>query len=95
MTITKQSLSSITRQVLAVAVTVYTVIATNTGSLHLPVALSSILTAIGPIVIAIEHYVGDPSTGTPSTPASAVETPATPTTPTTSPTPTTPTTTPL
>ncbi len=65
----QQRIASIVRQVLAVAVTLYTVIATNQGSLHLPTAVTAALTAFGPVILAIEHYTADPSTGTTPPPA--------------------------
>ena len=65
---TSQSIASVARQVLAVAVSVYGVLTASVQSLHLPPAISAILTAVGPIILAIEHYVADPSTGTPTVP---------------------------
>jgi len=62
---TVQSVSSIVRQVLAVLVSIYGVLSASVAQLHLPVAVSSVLTAFGPLILVIEHYVGDPSTGTP------------------------------
>jgi hypothetical protein len=65
-TITKQSLASIARQVLAVVATVFGILTQSDSALHLPVSVSAILTAMGPVILAIEHYVADPSTGTTS-----------------------------
>lgn len=62
---TVQSVSSIVRQVLAVLVSVYGVLTASVASLHLPVAVSTILTAFGPLMLALEHFLSDPSTGTP------------------------------
>ena len=61
-----QRIGSIVRQVLAVLVTVYGVLTACIASLHLPPSVSTILVAAGPIMLAIEHYVSDPSTGTPA-----------------------------
>jgi hypothetical protein len=63
---TLQSLSSVLRQILAILVSVYGVLSASITQLHLPPAVSTILVAFGPLILAIEHYVGDPSTGTPT-----------------------------
>lgn len=60
---TKQSAASVIRQVVAVIATIFGVLSASVSTLHLPVAVSAILTAAGPVILAIEHYVGDPSTG--------------------------------
>lgn len=60
----KQSIASIVRQVLAVLASVYGVLSASISQLHLPPAVSAILTAAGPVILAIEHFVADPSTGT-------------------------------
>jgi hypothetical protein len=67
--VTVQSVSSIVRQVLAVLVTVYGVLTASVTALHLPVAVSSVLVAFGPLMLGLEHYLSDPSTGTPTPPA--------------------------
>jgi hypothetical protein len=59
-----QSVASTIRQVLAVLVSVYGVLTASVTPLHLPVAVSSVLVAFGPLILALEHYLGDPSTGT-------------------------------
>lgn len=69
---TNQSVASIARQVLAIAGIVMGVITSSVTSLHLPTAVSSILVVAGSVILAIEHYVGDPSTG--STPPSSSST---------------------
>lgn len=66
---TTQSLASIIRQVLAVLAVVFGVLTASVSSLHLPASVSTALTVIGGIVLAVEHYVSDPSTGTPTPPA--------------------------
>ncbi len=78
MTITKQSAASIARQVLAVAGIVMGVLTASVTSLHLPVVMSSILTVGGAVIIAIEHYVADPSTGTLTTQTPAGPAPVAP-----------------
>lgn len=65
--INSQSLASVVRQFLAVLGIIFMVLTQSDSSLHLPVAASSILGIIGGIILALEHYVGDPSTGTVTT----------------------------
>lgn len=60
---TTQSVASVVRQVLAVLVSVYGVLSASIGQLHLPPAVSAILVSFGPVLLSIEHFVGDPSTG--------------------------------
>jgi hypothetical protein len=77
---TIQSISSIARQVLAIAGIVMGVVTASVTQLHLPTAVSSILVVAGSVILAIEHYVGDPSTGstppaTHTTPSSVIGTP--------------------
>jgi hypothetical protein len=62
-----QSVASVVRQVLAVLVSVYGVLSASISQLHLPPAVSAALTAFGPVLLTVEHYVSDPSTGTPVT----------------------------
>src|ERR1035437_6905802 len=59
-----QNTASVIRQVLAGLVSVYGVLTASVTPLHLPVAVSSVLVAFGPLILALEHYLGDPSTGT-------------------------------
>lgn len=66
---TVQAVSSIARQVLAVAVSIFGVLTANQTVLHLPAWASSILIAFAPVLLTLEHYLGDPSTGTPTKPA--------------------------
>ena len=62
-----QQITSIARQVLAIVSIVMGVLTASVTSLHLPTAVSSILVIVGGVIIAIEHYLSDPSTGTPTT----------------------------
>ena len=62
---TVQSISSVARQILALISIAMGVVTASVTSLHLPTAVSGLLVTIGGVVIAIEHYVADPSTGTP------------------------------
>jgi hypothetical protein len=64
MTLNTQSIAAIGRQVLAVLGIVFGVLTQSVTQLHLPTAVSSILLVGGSIILAVEHYVGDPSTGT-------------------------------
>jgi hypothetical protein len=69
---TVQSLASIVRQVVAVAAVVMGALTASLSSIKLPTAVSTVLVVAGAVIIAIEHYVGDPSTG------STAETPTVP-----------------
>ena len=60
---TSQQIASVLRQIGAVLVSVYGVLSASVTALHLPIAVSTVLTAAGPAILAIEHYVGDPTTG--------------------------------
>ncbi|HEV3370889.1 MAG TPA: hypothetical protein VG074_15085 [Acidimicrobiales bacterium] len=66
MTLNTQSTAAIGRQILAILGIIFGVLTQSVTALHLPVAVSAVLTVGGTLVIAIEHYVGDPSTGTPA-----------------------------
>ena len=77
---TTQSVASVIRQVLAVLVTVYGVLTASVTALHLPVAVSAVLTAFGPLILLLEHYVADPSTGTLTTQTPAGPAPVAPVT---------------
>lgn len=59
-----QSVTSVARQVLAIISVAMGVVTASVTSLHLPTAVSSILVVVGGVLLAIEHYVADPSTGT-------------------------------
>lgn len=68
------------RIVLAGLVSVYGVVsaADKTGGIHLPTAVSAVLVAAAPLMLALQHYLSDPSTGTPPAPSSAVPDPTAP-----------------
>lgn len=68
MPVTKQSVSSVLRQVLAVLGIVFAVLTQALSGIKLPVVISAILGGGGALILAIEHYVSDPSTGTPVAP---------------------------
>lgn len=61
---TVQSLASILRQVVAVAAVVMGALTASLSSIKLPTAVSTALVITGAVIVAIEHYVSDPSTGT-------------------------------
>lgn len=62
-----QSTISVLRQIGAILVSVYGVLTSTVHPLHLPVAVSSVLVAFGPAILLLEHYLGDPSTGSSTT----------------------------
>lgn len=52
------------RQAFAVLVSIYGILTAAVPSMHLhPEWVAGVITAFGPVVISIEHYVDDPSTG--------------------------------
>lgn len=64
-----------TRQIVSVLVSLYAVLTAAVPGLHLhPEWIAGILAAFGPVVIGIEHYVDDPSTGNAVAAIQAVET---------------------
>jgi len=62
-----QQITSIARQVLAIVGIVMGVLTASVSSLHLPPSVSTVLVVAGSALLAIEHYLSDPSTGTPTT----------------------------
>jgi len=74
---TVQSVASIFRQILAIAGIVFSVLTQSVTALHLSASESAILGVAGALILAIEHYVADPSTGTTATGA-PTPTPASP-----------------
>ena len=60
---TVQSIASIARQVVAIAAVAMGAVTAALPSLGLPSDVSSVLIAAGGAIVAIEHYVSDPSTG--------------------------------
>jgi hypothetical protein len=70
---------AVVRQVLSVAAIVMGALTQALSSIHLPIGVSSVLVAIGGVILGIEHYVADPSTGTTNatstTPATKSEAP--------------------
>jgi len=72
MTITKQNAGSIARQTLAVLGIIFGVLTQSVSSLHLPIAISTAITIGGSLLLAIQHYVADPSTGSTNAPPPVV-----------------------
>jgi hypothetical protein len=68
---------AVTRQVLSVAAIVMGALTQALSSIKLPIGVSSVLVAVGGIVLAIEHYVADPSTGSTSVTTPTPEPPPT------------------
>jgi hypothetical protein len=64
---TTQAIASVARQVLAVAAIIMGALTSALSSIHLPPAISTALVTAGGVLIAIEHYLSDPSTGNPVT----------------------------
>lgn len=60
---TKQSLAAVIRQILAIAALIMGPLTQALPSLHLPTLESAAITLFGGILLSIEHYVGDLSTG--------------------------------
>jgi tetrahydromethanopterin S-methyltransferase subunit C len=69
LTVNTQRIAAICRQFLALLGIVFGVLTQSVTSLHLPVAVSSTLAIGGAVILAIEHYVSDTSTGTPPPPS--------------------------
>jgi hypothetical protein len=64
MTVNSQQVASIFRQVVALAAVVMGALTAALPSIQLPTGVSAALAAVGGVILAIEHYVSDPSTGT-------------------------------
>lgn len=61
-----QQTGSLVRQVMAVAALVMGGLTAALPSIALPPGVSGVLAAVGGLVLAVEHYVSDPSTGSTS-----------------------------
>jgi hypothetical protein len=68
-----QSKASLARQALSVLVSVYGVLTTHGVINHLPAWASGILIAFAPVLLTVEHWLGDPSTGNAKAVVTAVE----------------------
>jgi hypothetical protein len=73
MTVNTQQVASIFRQVIAVAALVMGPLTASLSAIHLPTAVSAVLSVLGVLILAIEHYVSDPSTGTPTVPVTTAQ----------------------
>ena len=67
MSLTTQSASAIIRQILALLGIIFGILTQSVTALHLSPVVSAWMGIGGAIILAIEHYVSDPSTGTPTT----------------------------
>lgn len=73
---TKQQIASLARQVGAAVISAgYTALIAAGHTKGIPAAVDAVVVAFGPAVIGLEHYLSDPSTGTPPAPPSAVPDP--------------------
>jgi hypothetical protein len=72
MTITTQNAGSIARQTLAILGIIFGILSQSVSSLHLPIAMSTAITIAGSVLLAIQHYVADPSTGSTNAPPPVV-----------------------
>jgi hypothetical protein len=63
-----QQITAIARQVLAIAAVVMGALTSALSGIKLPPAASTALVALGAVILGIEHYVSDPSTGNPPPP---------------------------
>lgn len=66
MTTAEQRIASIARQIVALAAMVMGALTAAVSGIHLPPAESAVLTAAGAGILWLEHYVSDPSTGSPT-----------------------------
>jgi len=66
-TINTQQVSSVIRQVCAVAAIVVGILSAPGVISFLPTWVAAALVTAGSVLVAIEHYVSDPSTGTTAT----------------------------
>lgn len=73
-----QRVAAIVRQVVAIAALIIGPLTAAVSSMKLPPAVSAVITSAGVIILAIEHFVSDPTTGigTPSTPSTSPTPPA-------------------
>lgn len=71
---TNQATASIVRQIGAVCGIVAAALTQSVSAIHMPASFSITLGSISGLLLAVEHYVGDPSTGTTPTPPAATET---------------------
>jgi hypothetical protein len=64
---------SLFRQIVAVLVSVYGVLSATSVLNHLPVAVSVVLSAVGPLVVGLQQWLDHPSTGTPTMPVQTAQ----------------------
>ena len=63
------------RQLLAIVVSVYGVLSAASVAPHLPAYITTVMTAFAPVILILQHYLADPSTGNPVTQDPAPPTP--------------------
>lgn len=63
-----QQIAALARQVIAVLALVFGILTQALSAIHLPPAISATMAALGGGILAVEHYLSDPSTGRPPTP---------------------------
>jgi hypothetical protein len=69
---TRQQMASLARQGGGLLISALYTWALSTGKLHqVPSVVDAVIVAMGPAVVTLEHYVSDPSTGTPPAPPPA------------------------
>ena len=68
MTINLQNFGAVARQVLAYLGIVFGVLTQSVSSMHLPTAVSTAIITVSGILVGIQHYVANPTTGTPTVP---------------------------
>jgi hypothetical protein len=73
-TVNIQRISSLGRQALAIAGIVFAILTQSDSALHLSPVVSAWMGVGGAVILAVEHYVSDPSTGS----TTAVPTPVAP-----------------
>ena len=60
-----QNVASIARQLGAVAISgAYAALLAAGQAKQVPALVDAVIVAFGPVILALEHYLGDPSTGT-------------------------------
>jgi hypothetical protein len=77
-TVTQQSFWSILRQVLAIVSLVFAALTQALQSIKLSPAASVVLGVFGTVILGLEHYVADPSTGSPTPPTPPAPAPPVP-----------------
>ena len=64
MTINVTNIGAVLRQVLAYLGIIFGILIQSVPSLHLPVAVSTAILTVSGILVSVQHYVANPTTGT-------------------------------